>query len=516
MAPPQFLLPDEEEDSGYSLDNQPLNSIASSEVPQSLLIEEIPLNSHTRHKQEGFPMFVEQPLKPKPTNVVKGFGPVEFGPPKEKTQYNPVPFRGFPPASNQAYKLTSDGHDPKFIVDKSRPIVTMPSRRNLSIPIKHLETKSRVLEVAEHTSQRRASLSETQYHAVTSQHSQTEGEEIADTIDWSRSGWGVSVPGATSFYPALEQRADFIKAIDDIAKTSLQGIRRDFPHLLIPPATDPDVSNPDSLKLQYCKKCGKNHIPPGSPITLPDRDTCGAFLPDWFPTQNYEKPWETFRSLYNEIITCEEMERGFNYGGRTPAGKPVWDKEYHDEHPKWRAMGRRHGWWKCRSGPDATEPERTCELCHKPKPNETAESATAAGPGTVPIVDRKKELTNWIAEQMKAIGLDDKAMAEEMIRRMPARQVLGYFPKYKVPKSELDGYDTGNDSDPDGEKDWNVVDPRPETPELKATVLRSASMASIDLGYKADKEADAATRNSSVSSSSDCLFMRAGKGFFAK
>jgi hypothetical protein len=518
MAPTQFLLPDDDEEPGYSSENRPPNSLSSSEVPKSLLVEEeIPLNFHNRHKHEEFPMFVNQPLKPKPTNVVKGFGTVEVGPPKEKTNYDPVPFRGYPPASNQAYKLTSDGHDPKFIVNKSRPIVTMPSRRKLSIPVKHLETKPRILEVAEHASQRQASMSETQNPARTSQHSQTEGEKMADTIDWNRSGWGISVPGATaSFYPPTEQRADFIKAIDDIAKSSLQGFRHDYPHLLIPPATDPAILVPDSVKLQYCKKCRKNHIPPGSPITLPDRDTCGAFLPDWFPTQNYQKPWETFRSIYNEIIICEETERGFNHSGRNQLGKPVWDKEYHDEHPKWRTIGRRHGWWKCRSGPHASEPERTCELCHTPRPTEIEkETATAAGPGTVPIIDRKKELTDWIAEQMKAIGLDDRAMAEEMIRRMPAQQVFGYFPKYKVPETELQGYDTGNDSDPDGEKGWSDEDTLPETPELKATNLQNGSVATIDLTQKGGKETGDAKGTSSTSSS-DCLLMRAGKSLFAQ
>ncbi len=211
MPPPHFLLPDDEEDPVFSLENQPLNSIASSQVPRSLLIEqEIPLNFHNRHKQEYFPLFVEEPLKPKPTNVVKGFGRVEVGPLKEKTHYDPVPFRGFPPPSNQAYKLTSDGHDPKFIVNWSRPIVTMPSRRNLSIPSKHLEAKSRVLEVAELTSQRRASLSETQYHINAGKHTESE-EKVADSIDWNKSG-SDNPPGAASFYPALEQRADKIKS----------------------------------------------------------------------------------------------------------------------------------------------------------------------------------------------------------------------------------------------------------------------------------------------------------------
>jgi hypothetical protein len=508
MAPPYFLLPDDDEEQGYSSENLPPTSLSSSEVPKSLLVEDEGLYNH--RKLEAFPNFVEQPRKSKHTKVIKGFGSAEIDPPKEKTHYDPVPFRGFPPPSNQAYKLTSDGHDPKFVVNKSRPIVTMPSRRHLSIGTTTLdleaEPKSRLLEVAESTSQRRASLENKPATAVSKP--KTEGEKAAETIDWSRSGWGAQVPGAiTSFYPGTEQRAEFVKEIDDIAKTSLQGIRRDYPHLLIPPENDPAFTN--GFKLQYCKKCGKNHILPGSPITLPDRDTCGAFLPDWFPTHNYVKPWETFRSLYNEIVICEEMERGFIHGG-SRSTKPLWDKEYHDEHPKWRTIGRRHGWWKCRSGPHASEAERTCELCHKPKPSEDPTSAT---PGTVPIADRKKELTDWIAEQMRNIGLDDKALAKEMIRRMPSQQVLGYFPKYNVPEHELEGYETGNDSNPDGEKET------PKRPGLKPTILQNASLATLDLEGKTakEKEALAATRSSPTSSSGG-LVMRAiaGKGHFPK
>jgi hypothetical protein len=114
---------------------------------------------------------------------------------------------------------------------------------------------------------------------------------------------------------------------------------------------------------------------------------------------------------------------------------------------------------------------------------------------------------------MRNIGLDDKALAKEMIRRMPSQQVLGYFPKYNVPEHELEGYETGNDSNPDGEKET------PKRPGLKPTILQNASLATLDLEGKTakEKEALAATRSSSTSSS-DGLVMRAiaGKGHFPK
>jgi len=315
---------------------------------------------------------------------------------------------------------------------------------------------------------------------------------------------GSPVPGAANIYSAEEQRADFIKGIDDYAKTSLQGFRRDGPHLLIPPTINPADAE---IIYEYCKKCGKTHIPPGSPITLPDRDTCGAYLPDWFPSHNYKQPWENFRGLYNKIVLCEEAERGFKHSSLQSTEK-VWDKEYHDEHPKWYSIGRRMGWWKCGI---STEVERNCEVCHKPNPAAGVEPIIdPEDAGT--ISDQRKYLEKWIEEHMKAVGMEDKAIAEEMIHRMEPQEVLGYFGDYKVPAEELEGYNTGNDSDPDGEKE---IQRRPNLNPMENPIAIPSTPGLSEKGGLDGKEMSE-KETSTASSSSECLIMRAGKSFFTK
>ena len=92
----------------------------------------------------------------------------------------------------------------------------------------------------------------------TSAQAKTRGELLADSINFNRSTWVMTSPGISGdLYPAKEQRADFIKYIDGIEE--------------------------EKWGLDYCKLCKTKHIPPGPPITLEDRDTCGAYLPKWFP-----------------------------------------------------------------------------------------------------------------------------------------------------------------------------------------------------------------------------------------
>lgn len=509
MAPTtKFFLPDDDDTDDYSSENRDPISLSSSEVPRSLLVEGY--LTHQKTETEIFPPYIER--MPEHTKVVKGFFPVEPEPKpaKDKSQYDPVPFGpDFPPLSNKAYYLTSDGHDPKFARDMARVIVTMPSRRKLTELTKTVQPSGRLVEVAENVNRRRESLSDTptptrSRTGTSTSPEPTVGQELAGTIDWNRSGWEAPVPGAANIYSTEEQRADFIKVIDDYAKTSLQGFRRDGPHLLIPPVIDPANTK---IIYEYCKKCGKNHIPPGSPVTLPDRDTCGAYLPDWFPSHNYKQPWENFRGLYNKIVLCEEAERGFKHSSLQSMEK-VWDKEYHDEHPKWYSIGRRMGWWKC--GID-TEVERNCELCHKPNPAAGVEPIIdPENAGT--ISDQRKYLEKWIEEHMKAVGMEDKAIAEEMIRRMKPQEVLGYFGDYKVPAEELEGYNTGNDSDPDGEKEM------PRRPNLNPMENPIATPSTLDLSEKGglgEKEMSE-KETPTASSSSECLVMRAGRSFFAK
>jgi len=507
MAPTaKFFLPDEEED-GNTSENRESLMISSSEVPRSLLVENV--RKHPNIETEVFPPFIER--MPVPTRVIKGFKPgldpiepSESKPGKEKT-FEPVPLRPcFPPPTNESYYLTSEGHDPKFVYDKARVITTMPSSRKLSSIVNTIKPSGKLVEVAENHARHRDSLSDGSTPNRSRESTATSPEPF--TEGYKPTGWVAQVPGPMIY--SVELRANYVKVIDDYAKTSVQGgpPRRDGPHLLIPPVNKEKVADP---VLDYCKRCGKNHIPPGSPLTLPDRDTCGSYLPDWFPSENYKQPWDTFRGLYNKIVLCEEAERGFKHSAIRVRNQPVWDKEYHDEHPKWAAIGRRMGWWKCGTG---TEVERKCELCHKPK---SAEEIAIEPENTGTARDQRKYLEKWVEDHMKAIGLEDKAFAEEMIRRMKPQEVLGYFADYRVPAHELDGYDTGNDSDPDGEKG------PPLRPSLKATGLPGAVPSTFELAEKGGGSEKSSEMSEDImtptgSSSSDYLVMRSGKPYLAK
>ena len=130
------------------------------------------------------------------------------------------------------------------------------------------------------------------------------------------------------------------------------GSQRDFIHYI-------DIDKP---QFEHCKKCQRAHIPPGPPITLEDRDTCGSGLPEWFPADDYEKPWKTFKKMINDSVYLTELNQGYTHKPN-PEAKD-WDLHFHEYNKKWKAAGRRGGWWKCRDGDDAPDVERDCVLCH--------------------------------------------------------------------------------------------------------------------------------------------------------
>lgn len=197
--------------------------------------------------------------------------------------------------------------------------------------------------------------------ASVSDNTKTRGELEADKIDFDRSSWVMTTPGVSgNLYSGEEQRADYIKSIDSIEedKWELYG-------------------------LEYCKVCKEKHIPPGPPITLEDRDTCGAYLPEWFPLDElvsksksfkicerlliagfsrFDKPWHSYTKMMNEMVRLEEILQG--YGHKPNPDEPFWDFQFHEYSSKWRTIGKRGGWWKCRDGEDATDVERECRICH--------------------------------------------------------------------------------------------------------------------------------------------------------
>ena len=208
------------------------------------------------------------------TNVVRG----GFGVAKENTHPGlSKASRQYPPPSNADYYLTSDGRHPKKQFEPTldgAAIVKECINQQQAEEVRHrADTTTETLE------------------------GRKSGEDLAKDINFDRTTWIMTAPGANGvIYSAAEQRQDFIDNINAGAE------------------------------LEYCTKCKKKHIPPGSPITLQDRDTCGAYLPDWFPAESVDKPWDALKDMLNKKLILDEMAQGF---GHKPNPEYVFPNEIH-------------------------------------------------------------------------------------------------------------------------------------------------------------------------------------------
>jgi hypothetical protein len=136
-------------------------------------------------------------------------------------------------------------------------------------------------------------------------------------------------------------------------------------------------------------------------------------LPEWFPAEEFDKPWHAFIDCINKAVRFEEREQGriLNPDRRT------WDNEFHEPPDGWKAAGRRGGWWKCRTGNgegevDVSMAERQCRLCHRAKTEEEA----AAEARIMDDAAEKMRIQNWIEQLMKTQMRKDKAIVQIRIR----------------------------------------------------------------------------------------------------
>ncbi|KAF7859586.1 hypothetical protein EAF04_008665 [Stromatinia cepivora] len=213
------------------------------------------------------------------------------------------------------------------------------------------------------------------------------GGIVATGIDFTQKAWVEFEPSATGeIYSGDEQKADFIKNLDEGAQ------------------------------IEYCKKCKERHIPPGSTLTLPERDTCGAYLPEWFPTKGIHKPWTNFIEMINHWVCLNEIDQGYNH--KENPERHLWNLEFHENHDKWKQIGRakgRGGWWKCRSGPGATYAEKSCRVCTS-KDAIYRENEVRAQKLKPSALCSKQSIENWIGEMVKEGGRRDKEVALAMWR----------------------------------------------------------------------------------------------------
>ncbi|KAK3292332.1 uncharacterized protein B0H64DRAFT_227045 [Chaetomium fimeti] len=114
-------------------------------------------------------------------------------------------------------------------------------------------------------------------------------------------------------------------------------------------------------------------IPPTSNV-----DAVVTSVPEWFTIMEAKKAvplrgatlLDKFKDLLLLMGTSVKNARAEQWGEGFRPNKHTWNKQHHQPNGAWpNTIQRiRGGWWHCRNGPDASAPERNCELCHREVP----------------------------------------------------------------------------------------------------------------------------------------------------
>ena len=136
-------------------------------------------------------------------------------------------------------------------------------------------------------------------------------------------------------------------------------------------------------------------------------------LPEWFPKDQFERPWDAFIELVNKYVRTGHMLDGIEENAET---KVTWKMEYHDPSPEWKAVGRSGGWWECRIEPEEGQSnvpsvERNCQVCHRRK----ADDDKLPAKRDETLAERKKAIEEWIDKHMKQGMVKDKAYVRARI-----------------------------------------------------------------------------------------------------
>lgn len=170
-----------------------------------------------------------------------------------------------------------------------------------------------------------------------------------------------------------------------------------------------------------CWRCGKRHIASGSLASLPERDTCGAYLPAWYPAEKYDHPWMYCKSLWLEMMYLVESKRDYNFNiPGVVQQKPTPSLEYHPPHTRWKSMNINcQGWWKCRDGPDASQVELSCNICHKTR-------VVEKDPLQKEFDVKKQALVRWVYDCLKHLGYNRETAkaAEALVLRQGIARIM--------------------------------------------------------------------------------------------
>lgn len=130
-------------------------------------------------------------------------------------------------------------------------------------------------------------------------------------------------------------------------------------------------------------------------------------LPDWFPKERFDKPWEAFTDLINRYVRAGQMLEGIE---ENPESRTPWNMEYHEPSDEWKEAGRFGGWWKCRIEDERGESEvlsveKNCPVCLRQK----IENDRLLVKRTESLAEKKQAMEDWIGKRMKQEMVKDRA-----------------------------------------------------------------------------------------------------------
>lgn len=234
--------------------------------------------------------------------------------------------------------------------------------------------------------------------------------------------------------------------------------------------------------LQLCCRCGDKHIKMGSLSSLPDRDTCGAYLPSWYPAKKFlekgKDPWLEFRGLWSEVVYLIISARDPSYPiSGVKIFVPTPRTHFHKFNPEFLevtdAEGKPKypngfGVWTCRRGMNASDVEKSCEICHK-----KGEQGVLEGYEVIKEVkDRFEAMAEWVNSVLEHMGYEKgpASAAEAVVLRLGFDRI-GRFLFQPVEVKEKEGAK-------EEKADENTPPARKEEAEEKESAMGSGEVPS--------------------------------------
>ena len=145
-------------------------------------------------------------------------------------------------------------------------------------------------------------------------------------------------------------------------------------------------------------------------------------IPDWFTILDLKNSLELARNTtmdrFKELLL---IVKNASAESRRELETPVeeknkkFDKEYHDPSPDWPTIKQRvrGGWWRCRTGPDATSAELRCRACH---PRGLPRRATQPEPAPRTATEDFNVIMNEINKAMTEANNRQQFMLKERLQ----------------------------------------------------------------------------------------------------